>query len=500
MNTQDNNLDLSGEFTGRYLMITAPGNSKSNIKSIKETTGINLASSLDFENSEITTEGLEGYDGFYLNELGVAVISAAQAEQMQSLSKMSFMAAEGTEENAAPIIEPERVCRTIDENFGSYLKGFSDAAKHLSENYGNDETAKEFGAETEETSGVLAGGSTWGLQATNVVPSGLWTMPYTGNGIKVAVLDTGFDNNHPDFAGRSVVAQSFVPGQPVQDGHGHGTHCIGTACGPLTNAGGVDRYGIAYQAQIFVGKVLNNAGSGADGWILAGINWAVANRCQVISMSLGAAANGAGFSAVYENAARAALNVGCLIVAAAGNSGNQPVGHPANCPSIMAVGSVDSNLQRSSFSCITFYPPHGKVDIAGPGRDVFSTAPMPRRYATMSGTSMATPHVAGIAALHAQSNAAYRGGALWARLTATAKALPQPVTHVGSGLVQAPYRRIFFPFPFPIPPIAFPRPIPFPTPVPFPPITGPIPPRPFAGKKKAVKSDPKKAVSSSKKR
>jgi subtilisin len=492
MNTQDNNLDLSGEFTGRYLMITAPGNSKSNIKSIKETTGINLASSLDFENSEITDEGLAGFDGFYLNELGVAVISSAEAEQIQGLSSMSFMAVDGEGESAAPTIEPERVCKTIDENFGSYLRGFAAATKHLADNFGIDETAKETGMESEDA-GVQAGGSTWGLQATNVVPGPLRRMTYTGNGIKIAVLDTGFDNNHPDFAGRSVVAQSFVPGQPVQDGHGHGTHCIGTACGPLTNTGGVDRYGIAYQAQIFVGKVLNNAGSGADGWILAGINWAIANRCQVISMSLGAPANGAGFSAVYENAARAALTAGCLIIAAAGNNGNTPVGHPANCPSIMAVGSVDSNLQRSSFSCITFHAPHGKVDIAGPGRDVFSAAPMPRRYATMSGTSMATPHVAGIAALHAQSNAAYRGGALWARLTATARALPQPVTHVGSGLVQAPFTRIFlpvpFPHPFPIPPILFPTPTPF-----------PIPPRPFAGKKKVVKAAPKKGVGASKKK
>ncbi len=487
MNTQDNNLDLSGEFTGRYLLITAPGNSKSNIKNIKETTGINLASSLDFENSEITAEGLEGYDGFYLNELGVAVISAAQADKMQSLSQMNLMAADGSTDSAAPTIEPERVCRTINENFGSYLKGFSDAAKHLSDNYGKENASSEEDTNAEDAE-VLAGGSTWGLQVTNVIPSFLRRMPYTGNGVKIAVLDTGFDNNHPDFVGRSVIGRSFVPGQTVQDVHGHGTHCIGTACGPLTNSGGVDRYGIAYQSQIFVGKVLNNAGSGADGWILAGINWAVANRCQVISMSLGASANGAGFSAVYENAARAALNVGCLIVAAAGNSGNAPVGHPANCPSIMAVGSVDSNLQRSSFSCVTFYPPHGKVDIAGPGRDVFSTAPMPRRYATMSGTSMATPHVAGIAALHAQSNAAYRGGALWARLTATARALPQPVTNVGSGLVQAPFTRIYLPVPFPIP---FP-PIEFPRPIPFPPISGPIPPRPFTGKKKAAKPTLKK--------
>jgi subtilisin len=492
MNTQDNNLDLSGEFTGRYLMITSPGNSKDNIKKIKEATGLNLVSSLDFADSKINAEGLDGSDGVYLNEIGVAIISSSNAAQMQSLSAMTLQA-DGETEASSPTIEPERVCRTFDENFGSYLKGFTAAANHLSENYGNKGGVKEFDMGTEDAE-ALAGGSTWGLQATRVVPGFLRRMPFTGNGIKVAVLDTGMDLNHPDFAGRAIVSRSFVPGQAVQDLHSHGTHCIGTACGPLTPGAAVDRYGIAYQSQIFTGKVLNNAGSGADGWILAGINWAVANRCQVISMSLGAAVNNGNFSAVYENAAQAALNAGCLIIAAAGNDYSRPVGHPANCPSIMAVGSVDVNLSKSDFSNITFYAPHGRVDIAGPGRDTFSSVPMATRYGTKSGTSMATPHVAGIAALHAQSNAAYRGGALWARLTATSKALPQPVTHVGSGLVQAPYSRVFlpspfpFPFPFPIPPIKFPIPIP------FPPIKGPIPPRPFDGKKKVAKKVAKKAV------
>ena len=96
------------------------------------------------------------------------------------------------------------------------------------------------------------------------------TSPYSGRGIKVAVLDTGMNVNHPDFAGRNPVTQSFIPGEAVEDGHGHGTHCIGTACGPRT-PGQPPRYGVAYDAHIHAGKVLSDRGSGSDQGILAGI-------------------------------------------------------------------------------------------------------------------------------------------------------------------------------------------------------------------------------------
>jgi subtilisin family serine protease len=235
------------------------------------------------------------------------------------------------------------------------------------------------------------------------------------------------DLRHPDFTGRAFRGATFV-GQPVQDLHGHGTHCIGTSCGPKAPAGSAPRYGIAHQARIFVGKVLSNSGSGATSSVLAGMNWAIANRCAVISMSLGAQGP---VQAAYTAAGSAAVHRGCLIIAAAGNAASQ-TGSPANSPTIMSVASLDPNLNPSSFSNF------GKVEIAAPGRDVFSAAPMPRRYATMSGTSMATPHVAGCAALWAQSSASLRGMNLWNRLRATAKALPHPPTTVGRGLVQAP--------------------------------------------------------------
>jgi subtilisin family serine protease len=168
--------------------------------------------------------------------------------------------------------------------------------------------------------------------------------------------------------------------------------------------------------------------------VLAGMNWAIANRCAVISMSLGAAIP---VQPSYTSAGAAALAAGCLIIAAAGNGSTRP-GHiapaiaPANSPTIMSVAALDNALRVAPFSC------GGKVDIAGPGVSIFSSWPRPTLHNTISGTSMATPHVSGCAALWAQSNAALRGPALRAKLIATARHLPLPHSDVGAGLVQAP--------------------------------------------------------------
>jgi subtilisin family serine protease len=280
--------------------------------------------------------------------------------------------------------------------------------------------------------------TTWGVQATKVI-----TSRFSGRGIKVAVLDTGFDLTHPDFIGRKLISKSFIENQEVQDAHGHGTHCIGTACGPLSPPI-FPRYGVAYDAEIYVGKVLSNEGSGSDRQILAGITWAIANGCQVVSMSLGAATVlGQQYSKIFEAVGRRALRSGTLIIAAAGNESSRPdniapVSHPANCPSIMAVAALDSQLQVAYFSCGGLESNGGHVDIAGPGVDVYSTWPMETRYNTISGTSMATPHVAGIAALYAEATGA-TGQALWTLLTQNAQRLPLSSVDVGIGFVQATY-------------------------------------------------------------
>ena len=202
-----------------------------------------------------------------------------------------------------------------------YLRGYKDAVNHLF-----DQLTGERAGGAPEVAITLADTAqfTWGLQATRAHQS-----RFSGRGIRVAVLDTGMDLDHPDFAGRIVPAQarSFVTGQTVNDLNGHGTHCIGTALGFQQLAGGAARYGCAFRGDIFVGKVLSNAGSGANSGILAGINWAITNRCRVISMSLGAPVQaGEPFSTLYETVAQRALrsNPGTLIVAAAGNDSRVP--------------------------------------------------------------------------------------------------------------------------------------------------------------------------------
>lgn len=444
--------DRSVEFTGRLLVTTRPKQSKEVISALRNDAGLSIASSSDFEGQAVTAEALSEGDGIYLEEIGVAIVTPGASDQIGKIAAMGIAA----EDEDQPIIEPERYVYAMNEHFGDYLRGFRDAVNEVSARYniGNSEADA---ALIDDMTNVLANGVTWGLQKTRVVVNFPLSQPWSGKGIKVAVLDTGMDLNHPDFAGRTIISKSFIPNQPVQDGHSHGTHCIGTALGPKNPTDPHQpRYGIAYEGIIFVGKVLSDTGSSVDGSVLSGINWALANKCDVVSMSLGATTTQPGFSAAYEQAAATGLAAGTLIVAAAGNDGGLPVSHPANCPSIMAVGAVDQNLIKAGFSNITHFPPYGKVDIVAPGVGTLSSVPVAKgTYGTKSGTSMATPHVAGIAALHAQSKSTYRGAALWQRLITTAQALPnQPSSHVGAGLVQAPYRRFRpFPLPLPVPPI-----------------------------------------------
>jgi hypothetical protein len=376
-----------------------------------------VASARDFDDQAVDLAALADADAVLFPEIGVALVAGDAAARWTADASLR-----ADDSSAVQSIDPEYFMFATAINPSDYMKGVLRVAQAIYADLG------EAGAGAASDVSTQVMGVTPGLVACRVPPSA-----FDGNGIKVAILDTGFDLGHPEFAGRAFTTRTFV-NQPVMDLNGHGTHTTGTASGPQAPAGNVPRYGIGFRTQIFVGKVLTNSGSGTQAQVLAGMNWAIANRCQVISMSLGAQI---AVQPSYTAAGNAALNAGCLIIAAAGNASIRPgtirpAGAPANSPTIVSVAALDGGQRVAVFSN------GGKVDIAAPGVNVFSSWPRPTLHNTISGTSMATPHVSGCAALWAQSNTALRGAALRARLQATAQPLPFPPSDVGTGLVQAP--------------------------------------------------------------
>ena len=413
------------ETTGRFIIVFADEADPASV--LKDAGLTNVVSSRELEGEE----GAAASTDTSFEQLGMAVVSAEPGQ---------LGALESTTDGPRRVlsVSPELV-HHVREN--DYLRGYADGVNDLSGRLGVTSTplAARPGDDTAAPGIQFFRDSTdftWGVQAT-----GAQLSSFSGQGISVAVLDTGFDSAHPDFAGRSVTTQSFIPNESPEDGHGHGTHCIGTACGPKAPGSG-PRYGVAHGAAIFSGKVLSNGGSGSDGGILAGIDWALTQGCQVISMSLGA--DVPRIHPPYTAAGRRALEKGSLIVAAAGNNAMRTdlnfgfVGAPANSPYIVAVGALNQQLDVAFFSARTLAGVNGgQVDVAGPGYQVYSSWPMPTRYRTISGTSMATPHVAGLAALWAEATG-YRGGALWSVLMQNGRRLLAPSLDVGSGLVVAP--------------------------------------------------------------
>ncbi|SIR08949.1 subtilisin [Haladaptatus litoreus] len=216
----------------------------------------------------------------------------------------------------------------------------------------------------------------------------------TGAGADIAILDTGIDSDHPDLQANIGAGRAFTKckGGPKScpndwdDDNDHGTHCAGIA-DAVDNSQGV--IGVSTEATLHAVKVLNKRGSGSFSDIAAGVEYVADQGWDVASMSLGASSG----SAALRDACQYAVNNGVFVVAAAGNSGpcSDCVGYPAAYPEVMAVSSTNSSDGLSSFSSTG-----PEVEIAAPGSDVYSTIPG-GDYASFSGTSMATPHVAGAA-------------------------------------------------------------------------------------------------------
>lgn len=215
----------------------------------------------------------------------------------------------------------------------------------------------------------------------------------TGAGVVVAVLDTGIDADHPDLIDNVIGGKGYIRRESwSNDGQGHGTHVAGTVAAIDNEIGYV---GVAPQASLYGVQVLDRNGSGRLSYLLSGINWAINNGADVITMSLSF-----GSTVTIDQlpglagALDAAEAAGVVVVAAAGNNGSSVVPYPAKYPSVIAVAATaDASDNIASYSNWG-----AEVDVAAPGSSISSTWKN-GGYNTISGTSMATPHVAGVAAL-----------------------------------------------------------------------------------------------------
>lgn len=447
--------------TGRYLVLLDKNDIDGSIKLIRQNAELKdscqIASTATTQAGAIEEAQAHQADIIILDKLGIALVN----QELDRQKAHSLIAASQDSSNPILAIEPEQILQaeepltamppsSLGSSFESYLIGYRDGIvtlvdRLLSQQIPSVEATFEAPKYLSQSSLISASTSfdeseaTWGLQITGVVNS-----QYSGRGVKVAIIDSGLDFNHPDFIGRSIISKSFIPGVAnAQDGSGSGTYNTGIVCGPRRPEI-LPRYGIAYESDIYVAKVLGDNGSGSTVSIVQGIEWAISQGCSVIDLPLGSSVRrGERFSVFYERIASRALEQGALIISGVGNGSQRPlrinpVDSPANCPSIMAVGAIDSQLTIARFSNAGINPDGGAVDLVAPGVDVYSSHPMPNKYTRQSGTARTASFVAGIAALYAEAYPQARGEALWNLLIRNAQRLTLPSRDIGSGLVQAP--------------------------------------------------------------
>ncbi|MDP5276575.1 S8 family peptidase [Chengkuizengella axinellae] len=215
-----------------------------------------------------------------------------------------------------------------------------------------------------------------------------WDITTGSSNVLVAVIDTGVDEDHEDLAGKVVRGYDFIDDdRDPSDLNGHGTHVAGTVGALTDNRTGVA--GVAPDVQIMSVRVLDRSGYGTNEGVANGITYAADNGADVINLSLGSSSP----SGVVEDAVNYAWNRGVVVVAAAGNDGNRRAHYPAYYTNSLAVAATDDRDRKASFSTYGTW-----VDVAAPGVDIVSTQ-LGGGYVSYSGTSMAAPHTAGLAAL-----------------------------------------------------------------------------------------------------
>ncbi|MFJ2788928.1 MULTISPECIES: S8 family peptidase [unclassified Streptomyces] len=272
-----------------------------------------------------------------------------------------------------------------------------------------------------------------------------WAAGHDGTGVKIAVLDTGIEAAHPDLKGQVIGEANFSASPDTKDRNGHGTHVASIAAG--TGAGSAGKHkGVAPGAKVLSGKVLDDDGRGDDSSIVAGMEWAVAQGADIVNLSLGGW-DTPGTDPKEAQVEKASAEKGVLFAIAAGNDGRsaRTVGSPGSAPSALTVGGVDDNDAMYEMSSGGPLPDGSvKPDITAPGVGITAASSPgstiermfgqnPPGYVTISGTSMATPHVAGAAALLKQKNPGWTYKELKSTLTASAQEGPYSPFEQGSG-------------------------------------------------------------------
>jgi len=409
-------------------IIQLKDDSKSSIKKSEKDLSIKFTSSAELNSKVRAQDILSSGNGLFLKNLGLAIVEDYEVARLHSMTNAS----------SNPIIywEEERIFTPVVEL--DIINEMKVQMQDLSNKLGQlEELIKESKTTNADQN------YTWGLHAM-----GMELCKYTGKGVDICILDTGFYGKHPDFKDRNITGKSFVSGEKWDiDGHGHGTHCTGTAAGHFSKTDN-KRYGVAYEANIAIAKVLSDSGSGSTSSIIDAIDNSLEKGYKVISMSLGSPVRiGEKPSPIFEQVGRKALENNSLLIAAAGNDSSRPslpkpVSSPANAESIMAVAALDESLKVARFSNGGINASNGgRVDIAAPGVNVFSASSKNvgngDLYRTMNGTSMATPHVAGLAALYWEAFPNLSAEGIWLKLEKKAKHLTnQLVRDVGQGLAQ----------------------------------------------------------------
>jgi subtilisin family serine protease len=285
----------------------------------------------------------------------------------------------------------------------------------------------------------------YGSSMEQIQVTRLWAEGLTGKGVRIAIVDSGIDAAHPDFAGRIVATADFTH-EGVEDRHGHGTHCASIAAGSGAASAGKVR-GAAPEASIMAARVLDATGGGLMSDVMAGVEWAVEQGAQVISLSLGGSGPCDGSDALSETC-DAATERGIILCVAAGNDGPEPysVGSPGCARQVLTIGAVDSQDRVADFSSRgPTVDGRVKPDVLLPGVAIVAARAagtsmgtvVDSYYTTASGTSMATPHASGICALLLQALPQLKPEEMKARLLGTAVSLGLDANTQGKGRVDA---------------------------------------------------------------